>query len=73
MFSNRWLWAAVVLSAVLQVAVVHLPLLNQAFGTTPLTAQQWLVCTAMASGVLWAAELRKWGFRTWARRATESR
>lgn len=33
LFSNPWLWGAVLLSALLQVAVVHVPFLNQAFGT----------------------------------------
>jgi Ca2+-transporting ATPase len=58
-FSNRWLWAAVALSTALQVAVVHLPFLNLAFGTVPLSAGQWCVCVAMASGVLWFIEGRK--------------
>ena len=58
-FSNRWLWAAVALSAALQVAVVHLPFLNLAFGTVPLSASQWGVCVVMASGVLWFGEGRK--------------
>jgi magnesium-transporting ATPase (P-type) len=35
LFANRWLWTSVLLSAVLQVAVVHVPFLNQAFGTAP--------------------------------------
>ncbi len=59
-FSNRWLWAAVAVSTALQVAVVHLPFLNLAFGTVPLSAGQWGVCVAMASGVLWFSEARKW-------------
>ena len=63
LFANGWLWGAVALSLALQVAVVHLPLLNTAFGTAPLTTEQWLVCTAMASAVLWFTELRKWGLR----------
>jgi magnesium-transporting ATPase (P-type) len=58
-FVNRWLWAAIGASLLLQVAVVHVPFLSQAFGTSPLTLQQWLVCLAMASAVLWASELRK--------------
>jgi P-type Ca2+ transporter type 2C len=69
LFSNRWLWGAVALSAALQVAVVHLPFLNLAFGTVPLSAGQWCVCVAMASGVLWFTELRKLGRRSWPRRA----
>jgi magnesium-transporting ATPase (P-type) len=59
LFDNAWLWAAIALSALLQLAVVHLPFLNAAFGTTPLTLQQWLVCAAIASAVLWAGEVRK--------------
>jgi magnesium-transporting ATPase (P-type) len=57
--SNRWLWGAVLLAVVLQVAVVHLPFLQAAFGTVGLSAAQWLVCLAMASAVLWAEELSK--------------
>jgi P-type Ca2+ transporter type 2C len=68
-FSNRWLWAAVALSTALQAAVVHLPFLNLAFGTAPLSAPQWGVCVAMASGVLWFSEGRKLVRRLWARHA----
>ena len=59
LFTNAWLWGAVALSALLQVAVVHLPFLNIAFGTSPLTLDQWLVSAAMASVVLWVSELEK--------------
>jgi len=59
LFANRWLWGAVVLSVLLQVAVVHVPFLNIAFGTAPLALDQWLVCAAMGSGVLMYSELRK--------------
>jgi len=65
-FSNHWLWAAVALSAVLQVAVVHLPFLNLAFGTAPLSVGQWCVCVLMASGILWFCEGRKLLRRLWA-------
>ena len=41
-FANGWLWAAIALSALLQVAVVQLPFLNTAFTTTPLSgASGW--------------------------------
>ncbi len=59
LFANHWLWGAVALSLLLQVAVVHLPVLNIAFGTAQLSLDQWLVCAAMASGVLIYSELRK--------------
>jgi P-type Ca2+ transporter type 2C len=58
-FANRWLWAAIALSALLQVAVVQLPFLNKAFTTEPLALSQWLMCTALASTVLWVSEFRK--------------
>ena len=69
LFVNPWLWGAVALSALLQVAVVHLGLLNLAFGTVPLTLDQWVLCLAMASGVLWYSELMKLVSRTWRRRS----
>jgi P-type Ca2+ transporter type 2C len=59
LFVNRWLWGAIALSLLLQVAVVHTAWLNVAFGTVPLTPDQWAGCAAMASAVLWASELRK--------------
>lgn len=65
LFANRWLWAAVTLSALLQVAVVEFAPLNDAFGTSPLSSEQWIVCAAMASSVLWFAELRKLTGRLW--------
>jgi P-type Ca2+ transporter type 2C len=68
LFVNPWLWGALALSGVLQVAVVHVPFLNMAFGTTPLSLHQWMVCAAMGSSVLWYSELRKLALRTFARR-----
>lgn len=59
LFSNGLLWAAVGLSLLLQVAVVYVPFLNDAFDTTRLGAGDWLLCTALASVVLWADEARK--------------
>jgi len=62
-FANVWLWGAVALSALLQVAVVHVAFLNRAFGTVPLTGEQWLICLAMGSTVLWFGESRKFVLR----------
>ena len=67
-FTNPWLWGAIALSLLLQVAVVHLEFLNLAFGTVPLAFDQWLVCIAMASVVLWYSELRKLASRAWSRK-----
>jgi P-type Ca2+ transporter type 2C len=64
LFRNRWLWAAIGLSLALQVAVVHIPFLQQAFSTVSLTAGDWLRCAAVASSVLWLRELGKIATRT---------
>jgi Ca2+-transporting ATPase len=63
LFVNPWLWGAIALSVALQAAVVHVGFLNTAFGTVPLAPGQWLACVALASVVLWMAELRKWVVR----------
>jgi len=68
LFVNRWLWGSIALAVLLQVAVVHLAWLNVAFGTVPLTLEQWALCAAMASAVLWTSELRKLALRTWGAR-----
>ena len=59
LFTNRLLWSAIALSALLQVAVVQLSFLNEAFDTTPLGAHDWMICIGLASIVLWAGEARK--------------
>jgi len=59
LFTNPLLWGAIALSTLLQVVVVQVPILNQAFGTTPLSWTQWLIATGLASLVLWADEAKK--------------
>jgi len=58
-FSNKWLWGAVVLALFLQAAVIYIPFLQQAFSTVSLTFDDWLRCVAVASSVLWLRELSK--------------
>ncbi|MGE5048802.1 MAG: cation-translocating P-type ATPase [Deltaproteobacteria bacterium] len=59
LFGNRWLWAAVLASVALQVAVIHVPFLQGAFRTVPLGPRDWLVCAGAGSTVLWTMELKK--------------
>ncbi|PTM42751.1 cation-translocating P-type ATPase [Bosea sp. 124] len=59
LFSNRWLWAALVMSLLLHAAVIYVPVLQRTFSTTPLSPGDWLVCAAVASSVLWLRELSK--------------
>jgi Ca2+-transporting ATPase len=63
LFTNAWLWLALGLSVALQVAVVYVPFLQQAFGTVALTPWDWLQCSVIASSVLWLRELSKLGAR----------
>ncbi len=58
-FSNAWLWGAVLLSVLLQFAVIYIPVLQQAFSTVSLSFTDWLLCAAVASSVLWLRELSK--------------
>ena len=70
LFANRLLWLAIGVSLLLQVAVVHLPFLNTALSTAPMSARDWLLCLAMASSVLWVDELKKLIVRARSSRST---
>src|SRR5687768_4890146 len=59
LFSNSWLWAAIGLAIILQIAVLSVPVLQQAFSTVALRPGDWLRCTVMASSVLWLREMSK--------------
>jgi Ca2+-transporting ATPase len=67
--SNRPLAAAVLLTVVLQLAVVYVPPLNAVFDTVPLTAGQLAGAVGAALVVFAAVEGEKW----WRRRAAEPR
>ena len=58
-FADRCLWFAVLLSILLQVAVVYLPVLNRAFGATPLGLKDWGVAIGLTSIELWGEEVQK--------------
>jgi Ca2+-transporting ATPase len=59
LFSNKWLWGAVLVSLLLQAIVIYVPFLQHAFSTAPLSASDWLLCAAVGSSVLWLRELSK--------------
>jgi Ca2+-transporting ATPase len=65
-FRNRWLWAAIGMSLLLQAAVIYIPLLQQAFSTVSLGLGDWLICGMVASSVLWLRELGKLVSSRWA-------
>jgi Ca2+-transporting ATPase len=70
LFTNRWLWAALGVSLVLQALVLYVPALQRAFGTVGLSAEDWLRCVVVASTVLWLREASKLVSRVIDRRAT---
>ena len=56
LFANWWLLGALALGAALQVLVVQVPYLQQAFGTQPLDLTHWAVAVGLASLVMWGQE-----------------
>jgi Ca2+-transporting ATPase len=59
LFSNKWLWLAIGVSVLLQIAVIYLPFLQTAFSTVPLAATDWVICIVVGSTVLWLREIVK--------------
>ncbi len=57
--SNKQLWLALAAVITLQVGVTHWGPMQRLFDTTSITLNEWLVCVAVASSVLWLEEIRK--------------
>ena len=68
LFANRWLWGAIAVSVLLQLAVIYIPFLNEPFGTVPLSLTEWFECLGLSMVVLIASELRKCVLRFIAKR-----
>jgi Ca2+-transporting ATPase len=62
-FANRWLNAAVLWELALLGAVMYVPVLQSAFGTVALSANEWLVVVALAITVVPVLEAVKWAQR----------
>jgi Ca2+-transporting ATPase len=63
LFINHWLWGSILLSIVLHLAVIYVLFPQKAFSTVPLNADDWLICAAAASIVLWLREVSKLPYR----------
>jgi Ca2+-transporting ATPase len=59
-FSNKFLSGSVVLTFLLQSAVIYLPMANKIFKTQPLSLQELLLCILIAAIVFHAVEFEKW-------------
>ena len=59
-FSNRPLLVAVLLTFLLQMALIYVPALNMIFGTRPLDLEELGLCLGLSLVVFHAVELEKW-------------
>lgn len=59
-FSNRWLWAGVLITILLQLAFTYAPLMNRLFASAPIGLADWgnILLVGVAIGVAVGAE--KW-------------
>lgn len=65
-FSNMAMFSAVLLTFVLQLAVIYVPFMNHIFKTTPLSAFELTIALLLSTVVFFAVETEKW----WRRRKT---
>jgi Ca2+-transporting ATPase len=59
LFTNPWLWLAVLCSLALQVLAVSWGPLQRAFGTVGLSLGEWGLCLTVSSVVVWLGEVPK--------------
>lgn len=59
LFSNRWLWATIVLVTGLTLLVMLVPAMQSLFNLTALTATQWWIVVGLSIGVLGLSEFSK--------------
>ncbi|MFA5042481.1 MAG: cation-translocating P-type ATPase [Kiritimatiellia bacterium] len=62
-FTNKPLLGAVLLTIVLQLALVYAPFLQKFFQTAPLSAFDLAICAVLSSTLFWAVELEKFLLR----------
>jgi Ca2+-transporting ATPase len=62
-FANRWLNLAILWELVLVVLVINVPFLQDAFGTSALTLESWLLVVAVAFTIVPVLELAKLALR----------
>ncbi len=59
-FTNKAMFLAVAAASIIQVAVIHLPILQPIFQTVALSLYEWVTVIALGSTILVAGEVRKW-------------
>jgi Ca2+-transporting ATPase len=63
LFSNKALLGAVLLTLVLQMAVIYVPFLQNLLKTAALSAGELLLSLVLSTVVFWGVELEKWLMR----------
>ncbi|HZO32368.1 MAG TPA: cation-translocating P-type ATPase C-terminal domain-containing protein, partial [Chloroflexota bacterium] len=59
-FANKWLNISIVGEILLLPVILYVPFLAEAFGTTPLSLNDWLLVTVLAATVVPVLETVKW-------------
>jgi Ca2+-transporting ATPase len=62
-FANKWLNLAIAWELIMLALVINVPFLQNAFGTTTLAAQEWLLVAGLASLIIPVLEVAKWVIR----------
>jgi Ca2+-transporting ATPase len=60
LLSNKSMLNAVLLTLVLQLAVIYVPFMQSVFKTNALTWQELLISLLLSTIVFWAVEFEKW-------------
>jgi Ca2+-transporting ATPase len=58
-FDNKWLLVAIAIALGTHILVIYMPLLQTAFHTVALSAQDWVVTAVVSSSLLIAMEIAK--------------
>lgn len=61
-FRNKWLVISVSVAVLLQMAVIYVPFLQEAFQTVPLSLEKWGIVLAAGGGLFLIEEVRKFFF-----------
>ena len=61
--ANKWLNLAIVWELLMLVLVINVPFLQDAFGTTTLSVEEWLRVAGLAFLIVPVLETTKWLFR----------
>jgi Ca2+-transporting ATPase len=62
LFRNRWLVISVTIAVLLQMAVIYVPVLQEAFRIVPLSLSQWGIALLAGGGLFVVEETRKYFF-----------